>query len=130
MLAVIAPMPDMPHGVLGFRVDGDIEREDYERVLAPALRAALERGERLRTLFLIEDLDDIAPSALVADVKLGFDLGIRRRDAWERSAIVTDVEWMTRAARLFAWMIPGEARVYPIAELDAATAWVAGAEPR
>jgi hypothetical protein len=33
---------------------------------------------------------------------------------------------MTRAARLFAWMIPGEARVYPIAELEAATAWVAG----
>jgi hypothetical protein len=119
-------MPDMPHGVLGFRVDGDIEREDYERVLAPALRAALESGEKLRTLYLIEDLDDIAPAALVADAKLGFDLGIRHRSAWERSAIVTDVEWMTRAARLFAWMIPGEARVYPIAELEAATAWVAG----
>ena len=26
--------------------------------------------------------------------------------------------------RLFAWMIPGEARVYPLGELDAAKAWV------
>ena len=28
--------------------------------------------------------------------------------------------------KLFAWMVPGEARVYPVAELDAAKAWVAG----
>jgi hypothetical protein len=27
---------------------------------------------------------------------------------------------------LFAWMIPGEARVYPTSELSAAKAWVQG----
>jgi hypothetical protein len=43
-----------------------------------------------------------------------------------RSAIVTDIAWMARAARMFAWMIPGEARIFPVAELDRAQAWVAG----
>jgi hypothetical protein len=28
---------------------------------------------------------------------------------------------------MFLWMIPGEARVFPLAELDQAKAWVAGA---
>ena len=32
-----------------------------------------------------------------------------------RSAIVTDLDWMARATRLFAWMIPGQARVFEIA---------------
>jgi hypothetical protein len=33
---------------------------------------------------------------------------------------------MVRAARLFAWMIPGEARVFPRSELEQAKSWVAG----
>src|SRR5690242_11073964 len=122
---MVERMADMPAGTLGFRVAGEVEREDYERVLVPELRAALDGGG-LRTLYLIEDLDEIEPGALWADAKLGFDLGVRHHSAWERSAIVTDIEWMARASGLFLWMIPGEARVYPVAELDAAKAWVAG----
>jgi SpoIIAA-like len=123
---MIERLSDMPPGTIGFRAAGDIEREDYERVLAPELHRALESGAKVRALFVVEDLDEIEPSALWADSKLGFDVGIRHRDAWVRSAIVTDVDWMARAARLFAWMIPGEARVFPLAELDAAKLWVAG----
>ena len=52
---------------------------------------------------------------------------VRGHGAWERSAIVTDIDWMARATRLFAWMIPGQARVYPVAALGDAIAWVAGA---
>ena len=57
---------------------------------------------------------------------LGFDLGVRHRESWERSAIVTDIHWIAQATRLFAWMIPGDARVFPAAELAQAKAWVAG----
>ena len=125
---MIEPLPDMPPGVVGFRVDGEVEREDYQDVLVPTLHAALAATGQLRTVYLIEDLDEIEAGALWADAKLGFDLGVRQHGAWERSAIVTDIEWMARAARLFAWMIPGQARVYPVAELAAATAWASGSE--
>jgi hypothetical protein len=123
---MIERLTDMPPGTLGFRAVGEIEREDYERVLGPELQRALEAGTGLRTLYVVEDLDEIEPGALWDDAKLGFNLGIRERQAWVRSAIVTDIEWMARATKLFAWMIPGEARVFPIAELDQAKAWVAG----
>jgi hypothetical protein len=123
---VVERLEDMTPGTLGFRVSGEIRREDYTEVLVPELHAAIAAGGRLRTVYLIEHLDEIDPSALWADAKLGVDLGIRHHDAWERSAIVTDVEWIARAARLFLWMVPGEARVFPTAELEPAKAWVAG----
>ena len=116
----------MPAGTVGFRIAGDLEREDYTGLLVPALRDALAAGGGLRTLYLIEDLDEIEGDALWADARLGFDMVVRGHGAWERSAIVTDIDWMARATRLFAWMIPGQARVYPIAELGDAMAWVAG----
>jgi hypothetical protein len=123
---MIERLRDMPPGTIGFRATDEIEREDYDEVLVPELHRALEAGTGLRTLYVIEDLEEIEPGALWADSKLGFDLGVRHHKEWVRSAIVTDIEWMARATRLFAWMIPGEARVFPLAELDQAKAWVAG----
>jgi SpoIIAA-like len=122
---MIERIQDMPEGTLGFRAAGEIEPEDYVNVLGPQLRAAIEAGGRLRTLYLIEKIELDDPRALWEDSKLGFDL-VRHPDLWERSAIVTDQEWIARATRLFLWMIPGEARVFPVAELEQAKAWVAG----
>ena len=123
---MVERMTDMPPGTLGFRVTGDVRREDYDAVLVPELRAAMEAGDGLRTLYLIEGLDDLEAGALWADTKLGVDMGVRHRGDWERSAIVTDISWMVHAMKVFGWMVPGETRVYPVAELDAAKAWVAG----
>lgn len=123
---MIERMADMPAGTVGFRVTGEVDRDDYRDVLVPELHRALAAGGPLRTLYLIEDLEEMEPGALWADAKLGFDLGVRHHSAWIRSAIVTDMEWMARATRLFAWMIPGEARVFEPAEIEAAKEWVAG----
>ena len=116
----------MPDGTVGVRIDGDVEREDYTEILVPALMAAVDSGRGLRTLYLIEDLDEIEGAALWEDTKLGFDLVIEHRGDWKRSAIVTDIEWMARASRLFLWLFPGEARLFRVADLQQAKAWVAG----
>lgn len=121
---MIERLTDMPPGTVGFRVAGKIERSDYDSVLAPELERALEAG-KLRTLYVIEDLGTIEPTALWADSKLGFELAVRHRDAWARTAIVTDIDWIVQAFRLFAWMVPGEVRNFPPAEVEQAKAWVA-----
>jgi hypothetical protein len=126
---MIERIADMPPGTIGFRVKGEVEREDYDDVLVPELKGALDAGGGLRMLYLIEELDELEPGALWADTKLGFDLAVRHRDECVRSAIVTDLDWLARAARLFAWMIPGEARVFAAAELGQAKQWVAGSKP-
>jgi hypothetical protein len=123
---MIERLTEMPEGTLGFRARGEIERADYDEVLAPELRRALEAGGGLRTLYVIENLEEIEPRALWEDSKLGFDVGLRHRDAWVRSAIVTDIDWIARATKMFLWMVPGEARVFPLSELEQAKAWIAG----
>jgi hypothetical protein len=60
------------------------------------------------------------------DATAGFDITIRHHSALERTAMVTDQEWLVRAARLMAWMAPGEFKVFPTAELEQATAWISG----
>jgi hypothetical protein len=123
---MIERIADMPPGTLGFRITGGVERRDYDEVLTPDLTHAIESGTPLRTLYVVEDFHEIDPGALWADAKVGFNLGIRHHEAWVRSAVVTDIEWLARSAKLFVWMIPGEARVFPLASLGEAKAWVAG----
>ena len=116
----------MPDGTVGFRIDGDVEGEEYREILVPALKAAVESGRGLRALYLIEDLDDLEDGKLWEDTKLGYDLLIQHHGEWKRSAIVTDLEWMARASKLFLWLFPGEARLCRTADLAAAKTWVAG----
>ena len=123
---MIERLDDMPAGTVGFRIDGDVEGEDYLEILSPALKAAVDSGQGLRALYLIEDLDEIESDALWEDTKLGFDLAIKRRSEWKRSAIVTDIDWMARASKLFLWLFPGEARLFRVNDLERAKAWVAG----
>jgi hypothetical protein len=92
--SMIERIAEMPAGTVGFRVAGEVEREDYRDVVMPELRRALDVGGGLRTLYLIEDLDEVEPGALWADAKLGFDLGVRHHGDWVRSAIVTNLDWM------------------------------------
>jgi hypothetical protein len=80
----------------------------------------------VRAVFVIEDLDELEPAALWEDSKLGFDAGVRHHHAWQRSAVVTDIGWMVPSIKVFGWMVPGEARVFELARLDEAKAWVAG----
>jgi hypothetical protein len=121
---MVERIADMPQGTLGLRVSGRIERSDYEEVLAPELRAAVDAG-RVRALFVLERVDGMEPAALWADVKLYFEVAVRHRAAWERTAIVTDIGWMARAANASLGIIPGRALVYPQSQLDTAKAWVA-----
>jgi len=125
---MIEPIADMPAGTVGFRVSGALTADDYQSVLRPALEAAVADEQPLRALYVIQELQvkGNEPAALVEDAKLGFDLLVHHRGQFERSAVVTDIGWMAQAMKLFAWMIPGEVRIFPLADEEAAKTWVAG----
>ncbi|HEY1273529.1 MAG TPA: STAS/SEC14 domain-containing protein [Thermoleophilaceae bacterium] len=124
---MIEPLPDMPEGTLGFRASGDVTREEYERVLLPPLREALERGDEVRLLFQMgPEFGRFTPGALMADTKTGLTLGLGHLRSWRRCALVTDVDWIRHTVELLGWMTPGELRLFGHDELDDAKAWVAG----
>jgi hypothetical protein len=121
---MIERMDDVPAGVIGIRASGKLTKEDYQGVLEPALKEAMESGEA-RVLFVLPDYDGLEPKAFFEDVKTGLEVELRNRSAWKRLAFVSGVEWITKAMRLFTWAMPGELKVFEMDELDAAKSWVA-----
>ncbi len=121
---MIENIEGMPAGTIGFRASGKLTRSDYRDVLEPVLRKAAEAGS-IRMLFELADFDGLEPAAWWDDMKTGLGLGLGHHSAWKKSAIVTDVDWVAKAFRLFAWMTPGEVKVYGSARRDEALAWVA-----
>jgi hypothetical protein len=120
---MIEKIDAMPAGTIGFRASGKLTRPDYRDVLEPVLREAAEAGS-IRMLFELTDFDGLEPAAWWDDMKTGLGLGLGHHSAWKKSAIVTDVEWVAKAFRLFAWMTPGEVKIYRVDQRDDALNWV------
>jgi hypothetical protein len=122
---MIERIEEMPTGTIGLRATGKLTREDYQEVLEPALKEGVEAGE-LRLLFVMPDFDGLEPGAMIDDVETGLRAWVRDHKAWKRFAFVTDVEWLAKTMRAFAWLAPGEVRIFSLGELDVAREWVAG----
>jgi hypothetical protein len=122
---MIERIEEMLPGTVGLRASGKLSREDYREVLEPVLREAVESGE-LRLVFVLTDFEGLEPGAWIEDVKTGLGVWVRDHSAWKRFALVTDVEWVAKAMRAFAWMAPGEVSVYPLDRLEEAKGWVDG----
>jgi len=119
---MITPISDMPAGTLGFEASGQVTEQDYRTVLVPALKAALDGSGGVRLLYVLgDDFDSYSAGAVLQDAKLG--LGHLR--GWERTAVVTSHEGLGRAVRAFAWMMPGDARVFGTGEVQQAKDWLA-----
>jgi hypothetical protein len=122
---MIERIEEMPAGTIGLRASGKLTREDYQEVLEPALAEGVKSGE-LRLLFAIPGFDGLEPGAVIDDVETGLRTWVRDHKAWKRFAVVTDVEWLAKTMRAFAWLAPGEVRVCGLDELEDAKRWVAG----
>lgn len=121
---MIERIEGMPAGTIGLAASGKLSREDYRDVLEPALAEAVESGD-LRLLFVLTDFDGLEHGAWIEDVKAGLKAWVRDHSAWSRFALVTDVEWVAKAMRMFTWMTPGEVLVRGLDGLEEAKAWVA-----
>ncbi len=117
---MIDALHDLPDGVIGFRVSGELHAEDYHRVLDPAVDAAAEAGA-IRIVLLFEDFEGLSGGALWQDTKMG----THHLSKWEKCAFVSDIDWMNHLVAVFGWMSPGEMKRFPTSELDDAIAWAA-----
>jgi hypothetical protein len=119
---MIRLLSDMPPGVLGLEAVGDIEKDDYKDVIAPDVEAAIADHGKFRLVYLIgHDFDEYEGDAVWEDLKLG----MQHPASMERAAIVTDARWARPAVKLFSVLWPGQARAFPLAELEAAKRWAA-----
>ena len=117
---------DLPEGVVGVEAHGKVTAEEYDEVLVPAVEAARAKDGRVRLLYVLgHSLPDYTAGAAWEDTKLG----LGHLGSWERIAIVGDVDWLHHAVHGLGWLMPGEIKVFRLAELDAAREWVASILP-
>jgi hypothetical protein len=120
---MIEPIEGIPPGVIGLRASGKVSAEDYKNVLAPTLDRGLDDGGKLRLVYeLGSGYEGFEAGGVWQDLRLGAS----HLNSFERMALVTDVDWMRHAANAFGFLMPGEIKVFALAERDAAVAWAAG----
>jgi hypothetical protein len=122
---VLRSMEGLPEGVVGLEATGEVTAEDYETVAGPAVERARQGGEKLRLLYVLgEGFTGFTSGAMWDDTKLG----LAHPFSWDRIAVVTDDDGLRHLVKGFGWVIPGHVRLFPVADLGSATAWVS--EPR
>ncbi len=121
---MIELLKDFPGNVVALTAAGQVTREDYQKVVIPAVERALGQHEKVRLYYQIgSDFSGIDPGAMWADTKVGMGHFLR----WERIAVVTDVEWIKLSVMAFGFLMPAQVNVYSNAEADAARKWISAA---
>jgi hypothetical protein len=118
---MIEKIPDLPDNVLGFTAIGKVTLNDYESVIIPAVEELFTRQEKIRFLYhLGNDFTGFEAAAMWDDTKLG----LKHLRGWERMAIVSDIEWIRAAIKIFGLVIPGHVRVFHDKDLSEAKHWI------
>ena len=119
---MIRLLGNMPAGVLGLEAIDDVEKEDYEAVILPAINAAIAEHGKVRLVYVLgPEFDDYEGDAVWEDLKLG----VKHPASFERIALVTDASWAGPALKVFSVLWPGQARAFPLADLESAKRWAA-----
>jgi SpoIIAA-like len=118
---MIEKIPNLPNNVLGVTAKGTVTAKDYESAIIPAVEALFARHDKVRFLYhLGKDFSGFEAAAVWDDTKLG----LKHLAGWERMALVSDVEWIRAAVKIFGLAIPGHVRVFHNRELSEATRWI------
>ncbi|MCF6173828.1 MAG: STAS/SEC14 domain-containing protein [Campylobacteraceae bacterium] len=118
---MIKVLNDISKDVVGFRLSGEVSSEDYEKVLIPVLKLKLKQQDKLKVLYQVgEDFDSYNFSALVDDAKAGFMF----YTAWEKIAIVSDIEWVINSVKAFSFTVPAKIKIFSNKEFCKAKEWL------
>jgi len=118
---MIEQLTDFSDNVAAFRCTGQVTKDDYVRVLVPAIIGKLRTHDKVRVYYEIaEDFAGFEPGAMWED----FKVGIEHLTRWERVAVVTDVEWIGKAVRFFAFLMPATTKLFSRDEAAQARAWI------
>lgn len=118
---MIELMEDLPDGTVGFRFHGTITGADYDRVLVPAIDAAIDQHDRIKALLVFDaSFEGYTLEATWDDTTLG----LRHWDGFERIAVVSDVPWLKASFRALGVLLPYPIRLFGCDGLDQARRWL------
>jgi SpoIIAA-like len=118
---VIELTPGLATNVIVALAHGTVTADDYEKILIPAVSMAAESGDKLRMLYVLgEDFEGFEAGAGLDDAKLG----LHHWGDFDRIGLVTDHEGYRAMTKAIGFLMPGEVRVFAVADLPAAREWI------
>lgn len=110
---------DETAGLVSFEVDGAITRIEFDAGVK-AMEDQIAKHGSLRVLAVIRDFGGMELSAWWKDLRWG----VTHWSKVKRAALVTDIGWIATTTRASSAVLPVETRVFALAEIDQARAWV------
>lgn len=115
-------MNDLPLHVVGFRAIGKVTKEDYEKVLMPAVDAQSKTFKKINFILLLDtDASNYTFGAWVDDALVG----LKHLTHWHKVAIVSHSNTIKKITDIFGHLVPGTYKGFETSELEAAKTWVA-----
>jgi len=114
-------LKDIPSTAVGVKATGDVRKEDYKKILLPALKELYARNGRVSLLLLIETkLKNYTMGAWIEDAKTG----LRYFAKWHKVAIVSAHKGIKRFTNTFGLLVPGQYKGFMTEDLDRAKDWI------
>lgn len=113
---------DEENHILEVTISGSIEREELAKVFS-ALEGPLKEWDEIRVLKRVDSFTGMELKAWIDDFKFAFNNWSHYRKI-KKVALVTEKEWVSKAAELMKVLIPGEVRVFENDEIEKARNWL------
>lgn len=111
----------LPDDVVALDARGMITSVDYEKSLIPLVEEKLKRHDKLKVLLVAGTyFDGFSEGAMWDDARFGMS----HLTTFSKMALVTDVDWLRRSAKLFGMLLPTELMVFDLADLEDAKEWI------
>lgn len=118
---MIKELKDTPNTMVGFVVSDEVTKEDFNKVMLPAVSELVQRTDKLNYLLVVDTpLKNFVIGAWLQEAMLG----LNNIGKWNRAAIVTDKKGIKRFTELFRKVVLGEFKGFNHSELDKAINWV------
>lgn len=117
---MITHLEYLPENMVGFKAIGEVNEADFDNVVMPKVKEAIERNGKLNYLLVLDtSIKNFSMGAWFKDAIMG----IKHITKWNRAAIVTDVEGIRTFTELFSVFMPGEFKGFEHKELQQAIDW-------
>lgn len=116
---MIEQIHNLPDNMVGFRSSGEVTQDDFKVVNAKVSQLVEKTGKLNYLLYLENSPADFTFGAWIQDALLG----IKNITKWNRAAIISDSETVDKFTSFFSKIMPGEFKVFPKNDLEAAIDW-------
>ncbi len=118
---MIEVIDDLPPHVIGFRATGKVTKEDYEKILMPAVDTQSKKFNKINFLLWLDtDISNYTFGAWIDDALVG----LKHLTHWHKVAIVSHYNIVTKITNIFGHIVPGIYKGFQISELEEAKKWV------